>query len=64
MFYFACDVIEGEAHAADPEEIAAVRWCRLDEIEDYVPYGFFEPVQKHLDGMLSTSVSGSRGETR
>lgn len=53
MIYFACDVIEGDAHAADPEEIAAVRWCRLDEIPEYVPYGFFEPVQEHLESALA-----------
>jgi 8-oxo-dGTP diphosphatase len=53
MIYVACDVIDGEAHAADVEEIAAVHWCRLDEIASYVPYGFFDPVQKHLEDLLS-----------
>lgn len=56
MLYFACDVIDGEAHPADLEEIAAVRWCRLDEIGEYVPYGFFGPVQEHLNEMLGAST--------
>lgn len=49
MVYVACDVVDGDAHAADPEEIAAVHWCRLDETTEYVPYGFYEPVQAHLE---------------
>lgn len=53
MIYVACDVIDGEAHAADVEEVAAVHWCELGEIAEYVPYGFFDPVQKHLEALLS-----------
>jgi 8-oxo-dGTP diphosphatase len=53
MIYVACEVIDGEAHAADVDEVAAVAWCRLDEIPEYVPYGFYEPVQEYLDALLS-----------
>lgn len=53
MIYVACEVIDGEAHAADDEEIADVAWIRLDEIPEYVPYGFFEPVQEHLNELLA-----------
>lgn len=53
MVYFACEVIDGEAHAAAPDEVAAVAWCALNEIPAYVPYGFYEPVQQHLIAALS-----------
>jgi 8-oxo-dGTP diphosphatase len=52
MIYVKCEVIDGEAHAADPEEIAAVHWCALDEIGSFVPHGFYEPVQQHLEATL------------
>lgn len=53
MVYIACEVIDGHAHAADPEEIAAVAWSTLRELPEYVPYGFFGPVQEHLDGLIT-----------
>lgn len=53
MVYVACEVIDGEAHAADDEEIAAVAWIGMDEIPEYVPHGFYEPVQEHLEATLS-----------
>lgn len=53
MIYLACELLDGEAHAADADEIAAVHWCRLDEVAEYVPYGFFDPVQKHLEDQLA-----------
>ncbi|MFH8926362.1 NUDIX hydrolase [Streptomyces pristinaespiralis] len=49
MFYTACEVVAGEAHVADADELDAVAWVRHDEIADYVPYGLFEPVQAYLD---------------
>lgn len=52
MIYLACELLDGEAHAADVEEIAAVHWCSLDEVAEFVPYGFFDPVQKHLEAQL------------
>lgn len=53
MVYVACEVIDGEAHAADVEEIAAVAWIGLGEIPAYVPYGFYEPVQRHLEEAIA-----------
>lgn len=54
MVYVECEVIDGEAHAADDEEIAAVSWIRLNEIPEYVPHGFYGPVQEHLDERLGS----------
>lgn len=53
MLYVACEVIEGEAHVADEEEIAAVAWCSGRELAEYVPHGFYGPVQEYLDAVLS-----------
>lgn len=52
MLYFACEILDGEAHAADENEIADVAWVSLEEIADYVPYGFYGPVQDYLDEVL------------
>ena len=53
MFYTACDVVAGEAHVADADELDAVAWVAHGEISDYVPYGLFGPVQEHLDEVLA-----------
>jgi 8-oxo-dGTP diphosphatase len=53
MFYVACDVATGNAHVADAEEIAEVRWCGARELPSRVPHGFFGPVQEHLDSILA-----------
>ncbi len=52
MSYTACEVVSGEAHVADDEELDAIAWVALDEIPEYVPYGLFEPVQEYLDEVL------------
>jgi 8-oxo-dGTP diphosphatase len=52
MHYIAVRLVGGEARVADAEELDAVAWISHDEISDYVPYGLFEPVQKHLDAVL------------
>ena len=52
MFYTACDVVAGEAHVADADELDAVAWVAHGEIADYVPYGLFGPVQEYLDDAL------------
>lgn len=54
MVYVECEVIDGEAHAADHEEISAVAWISLEDIPEYVPYGFYEPVQEHLEALLAS----------
>ena len=53
MFYTACEVVDGEAHVADPDELDAVAWVALAEIPKYVPYGLFEPVQEYLNDALA-----------
>ncbi|MGW6531433.1 NUDIX hydrolase [Streptomyces venezuelae] len=52
MSYTAAEVVDGEAHVADDEELDAIAWVAHAEIKDYVPYGLFEPVQEYLDGVL------------
>lgn len=52
MSYTACEVVDGEAHVADAEELDAVAWVTLEEIPQYVPYGLFEPVQEYLNEVI------------
>jgi 8-oxo-dGTP diphosphatase len=52
MSYTACEVVAGEAHVADAEELDAVTWAAHSELPDLVPYGLFEPVQEYLDEVL------------
>lgn len=52
MSYTACQVIDGEAHVADADELDAVAWVTLGEISEYVPYGLFGPVQEYLESAL------------
>lgn len=58
MFYTACEVVDGEAHVADAEELDAVAWVTHTEIAEYVPYGLFGPVQEYLDDALA-AIAGS-----
>jgi ADP-ribose pyrophosphatase len=53
MSYTAAEVVAGEAHVADEEELAEVAWVAHEEIPGYVPYGLFEPVQEYLDEALA-----------
>lgn len=54
MSYTACEPIgDCNARVGDPEEIDAVEWVESSRLADYVPYGFFEPVQAYLDEMLN-----------
>ncbi len=52
MFYVACHVVEGNARVGDEEELSEFTWSGLASLPDYVPYGLFEPVQRHLDSVL------------
>lgn len=52
MSYTACEVVDGEAHVADAEELDAITWAQHSEIPSLVPYGLFEPVQEYLDEVL------------
>jgi 8-oxo-dGTP diphosphatase len=52
MSYTACEVLHGEAHVADDEELDAIAWVAHKEIAEYVPYGLYGPVQEYLDAAL------------
>ncbi|MFE4669354.1 NUDIX hydrolase [Streptomyces sp. NPDC056716] len=52
MSYTACEVVSGTAHVADTEELDELAWVAHADIPQYVPYGLFEPVQRHLDATL------------
>lgn len=53
MIYVACDFVAGDAHVADEEELSEFAWLKHSQLAEYVPYGFFEPVQEHLDAVLT-----------
>lgn len=52
MSYTACEVVDGEAHVADDEELDAITWAAHSELPELVPYGLFGPVQEYLDEAL------------
>jgi 8-oxo-dGTP diphosphatase len=52
MIYVACDLIEGDARVVDDEELSEFAWLSRSQLAEYVPYGFFEPVQEYLDAVL------------
>ena len=52
MSYWACEVVAGLATIGDPEELDAVAWVTLADLEGYVPQGFFAPVQQYLIAAL------------
>lgn len=52
MVYIACEVVSGEATVVDDEELVELAWVEHDQLAEYVPYGFFEPVQQYLDDTL------------
>lgn len=53
IVYLACRVVRGTAHVTDPDELAEMAWCRLDELDDYIPQGVFQPVRAYLEAALS-----------
>jgi 8-oxo-dGTP diphosphatase len=52
MVYVACDLVEGEARVGDEEELSEYAWATAADLKDYVPYGFYAPVQEHLNNAL------------
>jgi 8-oxo-dGTP diphosphatase len=52
MIYVACDVLDGEAQVLDNEELDNFVWANSADLTQYVPYGFYGPVQDHLDESL------------
>ena len=61
MVYLACRVVSGSPYLADPEELAELAWCRLDQLSDLIPHGLFEPVRDYLDAALCASPAGGVG---
>ena len=54
MTYIACDLIAGTARVMDVEEIAELAWCSREQLSDYVPLGFYPPVQNYLEHALAS----------
>lgn len=52
MSYVVCQLVTGQAHVADADELAEVAWVAHAELPAYVPYGLFGPVQEYLDQHL------------
>lgn len=52
MSYTACEVMSGEAHVRDDEELDAVAWCTRADLDELVPFPFYEPVQEHLNATV------------
>jgi 8-oxo-dGTP diphosphatase len=53
MVYIGCEVTEGTAHVADPDELDRVEWCDRAKVAEYVPFPLFEPVQDYLDQLVA-----------
>lgn len=53
MVYVACEVLTGEATVVDDDELVELTWAERVQLAEYVPYGFFEPVQQYLDDTLN-----------
>lgn len=52
MIYVVCSPIAGEAHVADPDELAEVEWCSRSRLDERVPFPFMPAVQEYLDAHL------------
>lgn len=53
MIYVVCEVLSGEAHVADADELAAVAWCSRARVAELVPFPFYGPVQEYLDAHIA-----------
>jgi 8-oxo-dGTP diphosphatase len=54
MTYVLCRKVGvGDAYVADPDELAEVAWCTKSEVDQLVPDGVWEPVQRHLNETLA-----------
>lgn len=54
MIYVACDVINGHARVADDDELSEIVWSKRQQLAEYVPHGFYAPVQQYLDQIIDT----------
>lgn len=53
MIYVACDVVRGNATVVDTDELNDLTWANQTNLVEYVPYGFYQPVQDYLNVTLS-----------
>ena len=53
MIYVACNVIEGAASVVDDDELDDLAWAEKEQLRIFVPYGFYDPVQKYLAEQLA-----------
>lgn len=53
LTYVACDVLAGTAHVVDRSELDAVAWAAAREVDEFVPGGFYEPVEVYLRQVLT-----------
>lgn len=53
MIYVVCEVLAGQAHVADADELAEVAWCSRARVAELVPFPFYPPVQEYLDAHLA-----------
>jgi 8-oxo-dGTP diphosphatase len=53
MIYVVCEVLSGQAHVADPDELADIAWCSRARMLELVPFPFYGPVAEYLDGHLT-----------
>ncbi len=49
IVYIACDYLAGDATVIDTSEIAELTWSPRTNLAEYVPLGFYAPVQNYLD---------------
>ena len=53
LTYVACDVLAGTADVAAPDEVDAIAWAAARELGEFVPRGFYEPVEAYLRQVLA-----------
>lgn len=53
MSYVVCTVISGTARVVDDDELDDLAWVDRRNLNDYVPYGFYGPVQDYLNSTLA-----------
>lgn len=58
LIYVACGVIAGTARVAAAGELDAVEWVPAGNLGEYVPRGFYEPVEAYLQQVLAAGGTG------
>ena len=62
--YVTCDVITGVAHAPASSEVDAVKWVPAGDLADYVPGGFYGPVDALLRQADASGIAAICREPR